>query len=62
MTTLGTGEDDYAITGGVGDFFGAFGKIKGDIVEGTFTGTGVPLTYNAEIEVCYPRFYDPVYN
>ena len=57
----GTGPDDYAITGGIGDFFGAFGKIKGDIVQGAQTIDGIPLEYNAEIEVCYFRNYDPSY-
>ena len=58
---LGTGPADYTITGGVGVFFGAFGKIKGDIIQGTFVGTGVPLAYNAEIEVCYPTFFNADY-
>lgn len=59
IMATGTGPDDYAITGGVDGFFGAFGKIKGDIVNGV--GSPVPLTYNAEIEVCVPRYYNPTY-
>lgn len=61
IMATGTGPDDYAITGGIGGFFGAFGKIKGDIIDGIPGIGGVPLTYNAEIEVCYYRYYDPAY-